>query len=118
MFEAERQVNQLNEGHVRVICGSVEYDKGDGEKTEVIEYSIKSIAREVEQLVCSIINTHAILPLHVKRIDVTTRGDYGQGSLQHGVQVTVVTTEEMALECSDDDDKHAITVESIFAEVI
>jgi len=34
------------------------------------------------------------------------------------VRVTVVMTEERVLECLDNDDKHAITVESIFAEVI
>ena len=63
-------------------------------------------------------NTHSILPLNVKRVDVTTGGDHGQGALQHGVRVTVVTTEETVLERSGNDDRHAITVESIFAEVI
>ena len=37
----------LNKGRVPVRTGTVKYDKGDGEKPETIEYSIKDVAWEV-----------------------------------------------------------------------
>ena len=47
IFTSEKVVMALNEGHVPVWTGTVKYDKGDGEKPETIEYSIKDVAWEV-----------------------------------------------------------------------
>ena len=48
IFPSENLVMTLNEGHVPVHTGTVNYDKGVGEKPEIIEYSVKNAAREVE----------------------------------------------------------------------
>lgn len=46
---------------------------------------------------------------NIKRIDLTTGGDHGQGALQQGVQVTTVVKDEIDLEGHDEDDKHSFT---------
>ena len=76
----------LNDGHVPFHIGAEKYDKGDGEKQERIEYSIRHAAREVERLTSSIMEVNNILPSHVRRIDLTTGGDHGKGALQLGIQ--------------------------------
>ena len=108
----------LNDGHVPVCTGVEKYDKGDGEKQERIEYSIKHAAREVERLTSSIMEANNILPLHVGRIDLTTGGDHGKGALQLGIRLTMVVSNEGELRNHDHDDDKAITVDSILAEVI
>ena len=72
----------LNEGHVPVDTGTANYDKGAGENPEIIEYSVRNAAREVERLAESMMQAHGILPRHVARIDVTTGSDHGKGAFQ------------------------------------
>ena len=52
----------LSEGHVPVRTGTVKYNKGDGEKPETIEHSVKDVAREVERLVEAMMQVHDLLP--------------------------------------------------------
>ena len=118
IFPPERVVMAMNEGHVPVHTGTAKYNKGDGEKPEIIEYSVKDVAREVERLTESMMQAHDILPLHVARIDVTTGGDHGKGALQQGIRLTLVVKDEVELESPDDDDEKAVTTDSIVAEVI
>ena len=63
----------------------------------------------------SIMEVNKILPLHVRRIDLTTGGDHSKGALQLGTRLTMVVRNECELLNHDHDNEKAITVDSIIS---
>ena len=118
-FAAEQtvMVMALNKGYVPAETSSAKYEKEDGKTPDDIPYSIKDAAQEVDRLATSVMEVDN-LPGQVRRIDVTSGGDHGQGALQLGIHVTMVVTNEKKLEDSDNDDDKSITLQSIVAEAI
>ena len=73
---------KLTNGHTPVFCGVVQYNKGDDEKPERIEYTIMNMAREAEQKIASVMENNNILPHNLARINLVTGGNPGKGTLQ------------------------------------
>ena len=82
VFTSGNSLMELNAGHSDVFTGVAYYCKKDGEKEhEKIEYSIENMAREVERQTASVLESNKILLENIKRIDLTTGGNHGQGAL-------------------------------------
>ena len=120
VFASERKLMELNQCYTDVYTDIIYYDKKDGEKAEKMEYSMENMAREEERQTACIMESNVILPDYLRRIDLTTGGDDGQGALQQGVQVTIVLNDDIEIDDHDEDDKHLLTYELIIiiAEVI
>ena len=120
VFASEGKLMKLNQGYTDAYIDIIYYDKNDGKKAEKMEYAMKDMAGEVEHQTACIMESNIILPGYLRRIDLTTGGDHGQGALQQDVQVTIILDDDIEIDDHDEDDKHLLTYELIIiiAEVI
>jgi hypothetical protein len=89
-FVSERAFEMLGEGHTEVFTAEVPYDKGDGERPEILKVMQKNMANELIAQLSRFMISKDFTFADIEQIDVMAGGDHGQGAFQVGAKVVIV----------------------------